>query len=465
MRNARTIGREMFSVDSNCRLVITGNVQQRPSTVSPASKRRRRPIPTPPPRSSTSMSNRRNRSRISPFQDRHLESPSSSFSSRPSTTSGRSRSRSTSKKNTRYYKDYRLNTHQLQFHSTPTGNHFPSSPFLRVTKSGHPATYRSLSRESRNNLERTTSPSKSPSKSSPQQSQQQLPQTVPIEKHLDLLESIDVNEHRLSSLWNKACQENKIRFINYILDEICGVDNEKDDASNSSTNDSGSETQNIYQIDPESIIDADDTFANCNVDLLECLIGSSGYNVFRRRTLMWHIMKMSNRRGEGGVWENVVLNNRSLRMKVERMEQNIETLKETIDLNNLQYTTNRNKDILEKDIVVGRLKTKVEKIEEKWYIECERALKLDKEVAIKSSIMAEQVNKIQELNKLKQDADTLLRYKDTQMKKMRIKIHELQQMNKNYTGVSPSLNMIMKAMKEEKKVVVEEVERGLVDDN
>ena len=248
------------------------------------------------------------------------------------------------------------------------------------------------------------------------------------------------------------------------MDEICGVDNEKDDASNSSTKDSGSETQNIYQIDPESIIDADDTFANCNVDLLECLIGSSGYNVFRRRTLMWHIMKMSNRRGEGGVWENVVLNNRSLRMKVERMEQNIETLKETIDLNNLQYTTNRNKDILEKDIVVGRLKTKVEKIEEKWYIECERALKLDKEVAIKSSIMAEQVNKIQELNKLKQDADTLLRYKDTQMKKMRIKIHELQQMNKNYTGVSPSLNMIMKAMKE-KKVVVEEVERGLVDDH
>ena len=447
MINARTVGAEVFRTTDVLR----------PSTVSPSSRRRRQPNRPPPnPRSFTSMSYRRGQRQSpnpTPSRHHHRNSPASrsspssrasrssrsspsspsSRASRPSTSLG-GRSRSAQGAHSYCYKkDKRLQLYQLPYdRSTPTGNQFPSSPYLRLTQSKHfrtpPSSTLPLPLPLSLSLPTAASETAAAAAAAATATATATATTITKTK----TKASAVNEHNLSAMWQQASKEGQIRFINFILDEICG-------------------TEDTREIQPEVLLDEDATYAQCNVKLLECLQGSSGYNVFRRRMLMWKLMEMCSRPGEGGVWESVILNNRSLRIRVEALEAEVASLDATIVKNHAAFNSKRNEDILETDRVVGRVKTLLEKYQLQWNSECGRSKKLENEIAVNCIHISQQHEKIQHLSMRADAAEALCLKKDRQMENLRIKIHELTQLEKNSSNVAPSLTMIIKAMKSNEK--------------
>jgi len=268
-----------------------------------------------------------------------------------------------------------------------------------------------------------------------------------------LLKEDEVNEHELMSKWEMASSEDKIRFLNLVFDEICGttrkVQEGGDDTRESRDGvQNNNEEREMFQ--PERLVDGDEAYAGCNVDVLEFLQGSSGHNVFRRRMLMWHLMKMNTGK-EGGIWQTLILNNRQLRVNVSELEANVAELHSRMARKKELFEERRNDDIFHRDVVVGRLKTRLEKTETEWSDVCDTNRTLERELAVCTEEIEKHATKMQRVVCRAEAAERSCEDKDREMSTLRVKIWELEQEKKNRNGVAPSVRLIVQAALAEKK--------------
>ena len=244
----------------------------------------------------------------------------------------------------------------------------------------------------------------------------------------------EVNEHVLMSKWELSSKEDKIRFLNLVFDELCGTTSEGCEGSEGDT----------CMFRSEKLIDGDEAYAGCNVDVLEFLQGSSGHNVFRRRMLMWHLMKMNTGK-EGGIWQTLILNNRQLRLNVSELEATVTDLHVLVARNRELYEERKNEDIFNRDVVVGRLKTRLGKKEVEWKEEYETNRKLERELAVCTEEIEKHAKTMQSVVRRAEVAEKLCGERDQEMSELRVKVWELEQEKKNRSGIAPSLRMIVQA--------------------
>ena len=237
-------------------------------------------------------------------------------------------------------------------HMTMTGligNDFPSSPFLRRPRHGRPASFRKLrlggtdtTSRSRAGLPPNLSPSPFPPTSNP---------TTTTTTSAALLTPTHsrasspphhtaCNEHDLASLFRGVNRECQIRFLNFVMDEICG------------------ENPNV-SVPVTDMLDDATTFRRCDEGLLEGLEGSSDRNIFRRRALVWMLMRMSRKRGEGGCWEQWPLDNVRQRRHIERLEQELERRGDQHRAQALRHKRDQDQALESTTRVLGRLKKRL----------------------------------------------------------------------------------------------------------
>jgi sulfur relay (sulfurtransferase) DsrC/TusE family protein len=250
-----------------------------------------------------------------------------------------------------------------------------------------------------------------------------------------------INEHILTTFWEKSSLENKVRFCNILFDDICNKDYKN---GYERITDEEKKANNVGGM--SNMLDNDENFAKCNVKLLECLQGSSSHNIYRRRMLMWHLMKMNEKRGEGGVWEEAFFKNLFLMKHSETLAEELRAAVKNREREKEENEKRRNDDIIEKDRVVSRLKAKLEQMENLWVTERDRARRLDVQNAIDASKIQEMDKKMQEIIQLNKQLERKEKNRIKELKQMRVKLVELEQANKNKHGISPSLRMIVKAV-------------------
>ena len=256
----------------------------------------------------------------------------------------------------------------------------------------------------------------------------------------------EVNEHELMSKWELSSKEDKIRFLNLVFDELCGTARivQEGEEGKEGEGGEGSEGSEGDMFRSEKLIDGDEAYAGCNVDVLEFLQGSSGHNVFRRRMLMWHLMKMNTGK-EGGIWQTLILNNRQLRLNVSELEANVTDLHVLVARKRELYEERKNEDIFNRDVVVGRLKTRLGKKEIEWKEECESNRKLERELAVCTEEIEKHAKTMQSVVHRAEIAEKLCGERDQEMSVLRVKVWELEQEKKNRSGIAPSLRMIVQA--------------------
>jgi hypothetical protein len=203
--------------------------------------------------------------------------------------------------------------------------------------------------------------------------------------------------------------------------------------------------EEAHQNNMRDMLDEESTFAQCNTDLLECLEGSSSHNIYRRRMLMWHLMKMNDKRGEGGVWEDLFFNNIQLRAQTKELASQLKNVIHEKEIEHNAHATQRNEDIMTTDRVVSRLKTKLEKMENLWVTERDRAKKLDVQHAIDSEVAEDHVKAMTQMTAGNTSLLNQLKSKDNEIQYLKVQIIEINQLNKERTGIAPSLRMIVKA--------------------
>ena len=109
------------------------------------------------------------------------------------------------------------------------------------------------------------------------------------------------------------------------------------------------------------------------------------------------------------------------------------------------HATQRNEDIMTTDRVVSRLKTKLEKMENLWVTERDRAKKLDVQHAIDSEVAEDHVKAMTQMTAGNTSLLNQLKSKDNEIQYLKVQIIEINQLNKERTGIAPSLRMIVKA--------------------
>ena len=152
------------------------------------------------------------------------------------------------------------------------------------------------------------------------------------------------------------------------------------------------------------------------------------------------------------MWEDFVLHNRSLRIQNQQFKDSCHELSNTIAVNKEQFAAKRNQDMMDTDRVMGRLKTKLGKIEQLWIVERDRAKRLDRQHALDCSIVEEQKKQMQARQ---HENDTLVKAcaeQEQQLREMRLKLGAMEQRDKNRGGTAPSLRLIVKAVMESNDV-------------
>lgn len=157
-------------------------------------------------------------------------------------------------------------------------------------------------------------------------------------------------------------------------------------------------------------------------------------------------MKMNEKRGEGGVWEEAFFKNLFLMKHSETLAEELHAAVKNREREKEENEKRRNDDIIEKDRVVSRLKAKLEQMENLWVTERDRARRLDVQNAIDASKIQEMDKKMQEIIQLNKQLERKEKNRIKELEQMRVKLVELEQANKNKHGISPSLRMIVKAV-------------------
>ena len=160
--------------------------------------------------------------------------------------------------------------------------------------------------------------------------------------------------------------------------------------------------------------------------------------------LMWHLMKMNTGK-EGGIWQTLILNNRQLRLNVSELEANVTDLHVLVARKRELYEERKNEDIFNRDVVVGRLKTRLGKKEIEWKEECESNRKLERELAVCTEEIEKHAKTMQSVVHRAEIAEKLCGERDQEMSVLRVKVWELEQEKKNHSGIAPSLRMIVQA--------------------
>ena len=80
-----------------------------------------------------------------------------------------------------------------------------------------------------------------------------------------------------------------------------------------------------------------------------------------------------------------------------------------------------------------------------WVTERDRAKKLDVQHAIDSEVAEDQVKAMNQMTARNTSLLNQLNSKDTEIQQLKVQIIEINQLNKERTGIAPSLRMIVKA--------------------
>lgn len=307
--------------------------------------------------------------------------------------------------------------------SPDTGNEFPSSPFLRCSQDSQQAYFRNLNlgdsstRLQINQEDCTSSLLSTFSKNS----RVQKTSMIWSEPHQEL------SEHSAANMYRLLNRESKIRFLNFIFDEVCGVP--------------PSEPM-------KNVLDSESTFRRCDSELLESLEGSSDRNIFRRRAIIWMLMQMTRKEGEGGVWAAYPIDNVRLRRRVEDLESEVAKLNQAALEQENRMKQHREEALSSTSRVIGRLKKRLNDTEALLLEKLAEKKAVD-ESAAKLSAANEQQRKtlisIGEALAVSQD-----RLADEQKKAtaMRMKILELEQKLRTLTS-SPPLYKILSQVRRE----------------
>eukprot|EP00946_MAST-07B_sp_MAST-7B-sp1_P000586 g586.t1 len=218
-------------------------------------------------------------------------------------------------------------------------------------------------------------------------------------------------------------REAKIRFINFVFEEICG-EGPKSPIS--------------------SMLDNEVTFRRCDEGLLEGLEGSSDRNVFRRRAVIWMLMRMSRKRGEGGCWEQFPLENVQLRRRIDHLQNKLEQSAHQHKEQALRHEHDQHEALESTSRVVGRLKKRLGDVEEMLLEEQTQRKALEKKAAELSAANEQHLSAMRKAQSSLTASKAELADERKKANRQRIEILNLEQQIRTLRAAPPLWQIVQK---------------------